>query len=68
MRWFVSAYTSAAFNELDRHVLNGYASETAFTCEPDDDKQLATRVSGDQLAAVRQLQMVASLASRSLTV
>ena len=30
--WFVGAKTSAAFNEVDRHVLAGHGDETAFIC------------------------------------
>ena len=33
--WFVGARTSAAFNEVDRHVLAGHGAETAFIhCGP----------------------------------
>ena len=35
VRWFVGASTSAAFNELDRHVLAGFGDETALIGEPD---------------------------------
>ena len=34
-RWFFGAKTNAAFNEVDRHVLNGYGSEVAFDYEGD---------------------------------
>ena len=59
VRWFVGALTSAAFNELDRHVLSGRGDETAFTNEPDDAKQ-ATCVSK------RQLLIDSALAAHSL--
>ena len=51
VRWFVGAHTSAAFNELDRHVLTGHSDETAHISEPepDGDKQLATHVSRREL-------------------
>ena len=28
--WFIGGKTSAAFNEVDRHVLSGHGDETAF--------------------------------------
>ena len=34
-RWFCGAKTNAAFNEVDRHVLNGYGKEIAFDYEGD---------------------------------
>ena len=34
VRWFVGATTNAAFNELDRHVLEHCSKETAFIDEP----------------------------------
>ncbi|HYW31801.1 MAG TPA: AMP-binding protein [Gemmatimonas sp.] len=34
-RWFVGARTNACFNEVDRHVLAGHGSETAFLVEGD---------------------------------
>lgn len=34
-RWFVGARTNACFNEVDRHVLAGYGSESAFLVEGD---------------------------------
>ena len=35
VRWFMGGVTSAAFNEIDRHVLRGSGSDTAFVHEPD---------------------------------
>lgn len=34
-RWFVGAFTNAAFNEVDRHVLAGHGDEVAFYYEGD---------------------------------
>jgi acrylyl-CoA reductase (NADPH)/3-hydroxypropionyl-CoA dehydratase/3-hydroxypropionyl-CoA synthetase len=34
-RWFVGGLTSAAFNEVDRHVLSGHGDEAAFIFEGD---------------------------------
>ena len=34
-RWFVGAQTNAAFNEVDRHVLAGHGTDTAFFYEGD---------------------------------
>lgn len=34
-RWFVGAQTNAAFNEVDRHVLDGHGAEIAFFYEGD---------------------------------
>ena len=49
VRWFFGAHTSAAFNELDRHVLTGHAGETAFMSEIDDEEQQATSVNRFEL-------------------
>ena len=49
VRWFVGAHTSAAFNELDRHVLTSHGDETAFISEPDDTAQPARRASRIEL-------------------
>ncbi len=35
LRWFVGAHTNAAFNELDRHILQGRGSKTALIFEGD---------------------------------
>ena len=34
VRWFCGGRTSAAFNEIDRHVLTGHGSDAAFLFEP----------------------------------
>ena len=49
MRWFAGAHTSAAFNELDRHVLSSHGDDTALISEPDGDKRLATCVNRREL-------------------
>ena len=49
VRWFAGAHTSAAFNELDRHVLSSHGDDTALISEPDGDKRLATCVNRREL-------------------
>ena len=49
VRWFVGARTNAAFNELDRHVLNGGAGAAALIAEPADGAPSATVSYGELL-------------------
>ncbi|GAC1582235.1 MAG: hypothetical protein NVS4B1_19500 [Ktedonobacteraceae bacterium] len=50
-RWFEGGLTNACFNEVDRHVLNGYGDEVAFYFEGDQWDPLANSGRGGPLVA-----------------
>jgi len=58
VRWFCGGETNAAFNEVDRHVLAGHGSETAFIAEPD--------IGEPRSLSRRQLLLDSTLAAHAL--
>ena len=60
-QWFVGGLCNAAFNEIDRHVLNGFGSHTAFILEPP-----LSNLSGAGHCSYLELLLESSLASMAL--